>query len=383
MAQYVVRGRGSLTGENVAALLEALSVQKPLLVCGDRMAALFRSRTGLDCPHFSGYHPNPDLQDSEAGAALYRETGCDGLISLGGGSAMDTAKAVKALLLTGDMARVQSSDLPDDVWLPHIAIPGTAGTGSEATPFAVVYVDGQKLSLDHPQLLPEAVVLDSTLLATLPEYHRKSCALDALAQGVESFWAKRATQDSRRHALRAVQGVLDSYTAYLTGDDDAADAMLEAAYESGLAIAVSRTTAAHAMSYQLTKQLGVAHGHACMLTLPWLWQIAEEDPEVAAIQGPLTEALSLPEPGALGVLLRGLLVHSGLTPTQEPDVLLAVRMAAQVNAQRLGNHPQALTQEQLRAIYTVALKPLTPDEQRMYHEQWTYWDRARHASSAP
>ena len=178
MSQYVIRGRGCLNGANIAAVMEALSLQKPLLVCGGRMAQFFRSRTGMNWPVFSGYHPNPDLADSEAGADMYRAEGCDGLISVGGGSAMDTAKAVKALLLAGDMARVKASDMPQDVWLPHIAIPGTAGTGSEATPFAVVYVDGRKLSLDHPALLPEAVLLDGSLLTTLPEYHRKACAMD-------------------------------------------------------------------------------------------------------------------------------------------------------------------------------------------------------------
>ncbi len=375
--QHVVRGRGSLTGANIAALLEALSVQKPLLVCGSRMAAVFRERTGMDWPVFSGYHPNPDLADSTAGADMYRACGCDGLISLGGGSAMDTAKAVKELLQTGDMVRVKRSDLPEGVGLPHIAIPGTAGTGSEATPFAVVYVDGQKLSLDHPQLLPEAVVLDSTLLATLPEYHKKSCAMDALCQGIESWWAKGATVESRMHALRAVRGVLTDYTAYVAGDADAADGLLEAAYESGLAIAVSRTTAAHAMSYQLTKQLGYAHGHACMLTLPWLWQIAEEEAETAAVQRMLTEALGLPEPGALAVPLLGMLAESGMTADKPVDVLQAVRMAEQVNVQRLGNHPQALTQEKLRAVYTVALKPMDGDEKRKYAEQWRQADRER------
>ena len=162
--QHVVRGRGSLNETNIASLMEALYMYRPLLVCGKRMAQTFAERVGLDVPVFSGYHPNPDLADCEAGAEMYRALGCDGLISLGGGSAMDTAKAIKALLLTGDMDAVKRSDLPSDTWLPHIAVPGTAGTGAEATPIGVVYVNDEKLSLDHPVLLPEAVVLDGSLL---------------------------------------------------------------------------------------------------------------------------------------------------------------------------------------------------------------------------
>ncbi|MBQ2954201.1 MAG: phosphonoacetaldehyde reductase [Clostridia bacterium] len=358
MAQHVVRGQGSLNGANILALLEALSVQRPLLVCGGRMAEVFRSRTGLALPVFSGYHPNPDLADSEAGAAMYRAEGCDGLISLGGGSAMDTAKAIKALLLTGDMARVKASDLPQDVWLPHIAIPGTAGTGSEATPFAVVYVDGQKLSLDHPQLLPEAVVLDSTLLATLPEYHRKACAMDALAQGIESFWARAATAESRIHAERAIRGVVFNMSAYLADDPAARDALLEAAYESGLAIATSRTTAAHAMSYQITRLLGPAHGHACMLTLPHLWAHLYESGTQPEPLEKMAEILGLPNGFYGSVLLQGLLLEMGLDIRERPDEATLDALTASVNAQRLGNHPEPLTTAELRRIYEDALTPM-------------------------
>lgn len=356
MSQYVIRGRGCLNGVNVAAVMEAMSLQKPLLVCGGRMAEVFRSRTDMSWPVFSGYHPNPDLADSIAGADLYRAEGCDGLISLGGGSAMDTAKAIKALLLAGDMSRVKASDLPQDVWLPHIAIPGTAGTGSEATPFAVVYVEGQKLSLDHSALLPEAVLLDGSLLTTLPDYHRKACAMDALAQGIESCWAQKATEDSRVHAVTAIRGVLDGIDAYLAGDEAAQDAMLNAAYESGVAIATSRTTAAHAMSYGLTKRLGYAHGHACMLTLPHLWRLALADAQVRPVQERLAGELGMARPEEMADRLMELLNRLELTVRVPKDAQLLAALAATVNVQRLGNHPQRLTEAQLTRVYAQALQ---------------------------
>ena len=207
MQQLIVRGRGSLNAANLTAMMAQLSMRRPMLVCSRRMQADFLARTGLDYPLFSGYHANPDLADAAAGVDIYRENGCDGLISVGGGSAMDTAKAVKALLLAGDMEAVKANRLPEGT-LPHIAIPGTAGTGAEATPIAVVYVENEKLSLDHPQLLPEGIILDSSLLDTLPLYHKKACAMDALCQGIESYWAVAATAESRIHAERAILGVL-------------------------------------------------------------------------------------------------------------------------------------------------------------------------------
>lgn len=358
MMQHVIRGRGSLRAENLTALMSQLGMERPLLVCGRRMAEVFAERVGMTLPVFSGYHPNPDLADCTAGAEMYRAQDCDGLISLGGGSAMDTAKGVKALLLTGDMEAVKGSRLPADAPLPHIAIPGTAGTGAEATPFAVVYVDGQKLSLDHPALLPEAVLLDSSLLDTLPDYHRKACAMDALAQGIESYWAAHATQESRVHAAQAIRGVVFNMSAYLAGDAAAQEAMLEAAYASGCAIRISRTTAAHAMSYQITRKLGHAHGHACMLTLPVLWARLYESGLCRAQLEEMAALLGLPNGFYGSVLLQGLLLETGLDSREMPDDALLDVLAASVNAQRLGNHPQPLTAQELRAIYQEALTPM-------------------------
>ena len=366
MQQHIIRGRGRLNRGHIAGLLAERGMQRPLLVCSRRMQQDFAARTGMQLPLFDGYHPNPDLADAAAGAEIYRAHGCDGLISVGGGSAMDTAKAVKAILLAKDMEAVQASRLPDGVRLPHIAIPGTAGTGAEATPIAVVYVNNEKLSLDHPALLPEAVILDGSLLESLPLYHKKACAMDALCQGIESFWAVRATDESRLHAERAILGVLNNMDAYLAGDADAADAMLEAAYESGCAIRISRTTAAHAMSYQITKRLGYAHGHACMLTLPHLWRRLGDRPVITALN-----SLFGTEDGAS--LLLGMLAATDMLPDGMPDEMQLDCLAASVNVQRLGNHPETLSAEALREVYVRAFTSLTSQEQDALAAIWRHY----------
>lgn len=369
--QHVITGRNCLNAANLTALMARLNMRRPMLVCSRRMQADFAARTGLEFPLFCGYHSNPDLADCAAGADLYRQQDCDGLISVGGGSAMDTAKAVKALLLTGDMEAVRASRLPDDARLPHIAIPGTAGTGAEATPIAVVYENNEKLSLDHPALLPEAILLDSSLLDTLPLYHKKACAMDALCQGIESYWAVKATAESRIHAERAIRGVLHNMDAYLAGDPDAADAVLMAAYESGYAIRISRTTAAHAMSYQITKKLGYAHGHACMLTLPWLWDHLYESKRAEAVLRELSVLMGLHPSGFYGSpLLQGLLAEMDMLPAAMPDDATLDALAASVNTQRLGNHPEALTTEELRAIYVSAFTAVTEDERARLARIW-------------
>ncbi len=371
MVQKVLRGPGCLT--RVAELMEKLHIRRPLLVCGDRLAAVFAQGVpGTAFVHFHGYHPNPDFADAAAGAELYRGSGCDGLISLGGGSAMDTAKAIKATLIAPDAQAALESRLPDAP-LPHIAIPATAGTGAEATQFAVVYVQGKKVSLSHPALLPDAVVLDARLLASLPEYHKKSCALDALCQGIESFWARGATEESQVQAYLAILGVLDNLRAYLAGDAHAAEAMLDAAYRSGRAIQISRTTAAHAMSYQITKMLGLAHGHACMLTLPVLWDKMIDNTDCLPVLMDLAQKMRLGSEYMGSRLLAGILIDLGLEPDAMPDEATLDALADSVNPERLGNHPMALTRNELKAIYRRAFTRRAGADRQVCIDLWKYY----------
>ncbi|MCH5287083.1 MAG: phosphonoacetaldehyde reductase [Christensenellaceae bacterium] len=371
MAQKTLRGRGKLA--KIRELMDKLNITRPLLVCDGFMAPVFAEKTGMDVPQFSAFHPNPDFADCAAGAALYREKDCDGLISLGGGSAMDTAKAIKALLLAGNDDKALRCELPEDVSLPHIAIPTSAGTGAEATQFAVVYVSQQKVSLSHPALLPDGVLHDGSLLDTLPDYHRKSCAMDALCQGIESYWAKGATEDSRVHAYLAILGVLDNLRAYLAGDPHAQDEMLEAAYRSGRAIQVSRTTAAHAMSYQLTKKLGYAHGHACMLTLPYLWEHLAAREDALPIVMEIADRMRMGNEAMVPRLLKGMMIDLEMEPKGVPDAATLDELADSVNPERLGNHPETLTREELRRIYARALSPVSGMERQMCLDLWRYY----------
>ena len=212
--QKVFRGRDSLS--KVPQMMEKLQMSRPLIIGGDTLTGkLIRKNPGLmTAALFSGYHPNPDLDDAMAGVTAFQHQECDGLISIGGGSAMDTAKAVQAILAAGSLEAVNKGQIPEQMTVPHLAIPGTAGSGSEATPNAVVYAENRKMSLASPGLTPDGVILDASLLDSLPMYHKKSCALDALCQGIESFWCRSATDDSRVHAYLAILGVLDNLKAY-------------------------------------------------------------------------------------------------------------------------------------------------------------------------
>ena len=371
MYQKLLQGRGSLA--KIETLTEKLGMKRPLIIGSGKLTPrLTRLESLRDAPVFSGYHPNPDLADAEAGVDLFTEQGCDSLISIGGGSAMDTAKAVKAWLCAGSPENIREGRLEEKT-IPHIAVPGTAGSGAEATANAVVYENGRKLSIGHPALLPEGVVLDAALLESLPEYHKKSCALDALSQGIESYWSRAATEDSRVNAYLAILGVLDNLRDYLAGDPHAAEEMLDASYQSGKAIFQTRTTAAHAMSYQITKLLGLAHGHACLLTLPVLWDRMCAEEETRPVMQELASRMRLGDPLMGSRLLRGLLIDLGMeAPPMPPEEILR-QLADSVNPERLGNHPQTLTREDLEMIYRQAFRPILDPERQACLDIWRYY----------
>ena len=373
--QKVLRGRDSL--RKLPSLMEKLNIRKPMIVGMEPLTGtLLKKNPGLlASPVFSAFHPNPDLSDTEAGAEAFRKEGCDGLISIGGGSSIDTAKAIKARLNAKTDDDIIHSRLAMDVPCPHIAIPGTAGTGSEATQIAVVYVNGSKVSLNHEELKPDGVVLDASLLDSLPEYHKKSCALDALAQGIESWWSRGSNDDSKVHAYLAVIGVLDNLKAYLAGDPHAADEMLDASFQSGKAIQITRTTAAHAMSYMLTKRLGLAHGHACMVTLPTLWEMMTEHEEMKETLQDLSAKMRLGDMLMAPRLLKGMMLDLEMPVPPVPDEETLEELAASVNVERLNNHPVPLTKEEIKEAYRRAMTPMRENEKQACLDIWRYYGK--------
>ena len=397
MIQKVIRGRDSI--RQAGDMTEKMGMRKPMIVGSKHLIPRLRQFLPMDAPVFTGYHPNPDLSDAEAGVNLYREQGCDGLISIGGGSAMDTAKAIKAWLCAGSYDALKRGEVripegtgtaPEKIpspqalkeralrqqssaFIPHLAIPGTAGSGAEATSAAVVYEKGKKMNVGHPALLPEGVILDAALLESLPAYHKKSCALDALCQGIESYWARAATEDSRVHAFLAFQGVLDNVRAYLAGDPHAAEQMMDASYQSGKAIFITRTTAAHAMSYQITQRMGLAHGHACAMTLPVLWDLLTDNEETRNMMAGLASRMRLGDPSMGSRLIRGLMLEMELPVPERPDEKMLDILTDSVNPERMGNHPMALSREQIRAVYRRAFTPLSEMERQACIDIWKYY----------
>ena len=328
-------------------------------------AALGPSLAGYAVTRFSDFSVNPKIEDVREGIAVARRLECDLVIAVGGGTALDVAKSVRTLAAQqGDplgYVTGEGSIARDGV--PLIAIPTTAGSGSEATQFAVVYVDGVKHSLDHPSVLPDYSVVDPALSATLPPAITASTGMDALAHSIESYWSIHSTDASRTHAAEAITLVIGSLAdAVARPDPENRTAMARAAHLAGKAINITRTTACHAISYPITARFGVPHGHAVALTLPHMLlfnagvtreDVADERGvewvqarigEIAALLG-ASDAVDARR--RLLDLMGAISLETSLRRVGIEDVEVIVGEACN---KRLGNNPRRLTQESLRRL---------------------------------
>jgi alcohol dehydrogenase class IV len=191
----------------------------------------------------------------------------DLIIAVGGGTIIDLSK-IYSLAYANDLTDLDIilSDKSLKNKIDLVFIPTTAGTGSEATSFAVVYKDKKKHSILHPSLLPKYTILDPDLLKSLPEKILNATVLDALAQGIESMWAVGGTEESREYAHIAIANILSGIEE--TNRMKKLKAFQLGAHFSGKAINISKTTISHAISYPLTSHFGIPHGIAVFLTLP-------------------------------------------------------------------------------------------------------------------
>lgn len=230
-----------------------------------------RLRLGIDTVEFTHYHPNPEYSSVVEGEKLFTAENCDCIFACGGGSCIDVAKCIK-LYYGLDENTIFLSQTPIENPIPLIVLPTTAGSGSEATRYAVIYYNDEKQSVTHDSIIPSAVIFDPQVLEKLPEYQRKSTMLDAFCHAVEAYWSVNSTCESKKFSKTAIQMLLKNYEGYLRNESSKNQNMQIAANFAGKAINITQTTAGHAMCYKLTSIYGIAHGHAAALCVKELWQ---------------------------------------------------------------------------------------------------------------
>lgn len=339
----------------ISSLSDALSgSRKVLLVCdssypfisiGPRVESAI---SGVGCPllKFSDFASNPLEESVLKGVDLFTKEGCDTLVAVGGGSSIDVAKCIKLY------AKAPETKL--------IAIPTTAGTGSESTRFAVIYAQGKKQSITDDCIVPDFAILEPSVLESLPLYQKKCTMMDALCQGLESWWSVNSTDASRTISRRAVQMILSNWCEYLAsgGTHLSGGVAMEAANLAGQAICITQTTAPHAFSYKLTSMYGLPHGHAVAICLPEIWDFMLaniekcSDPRGAQyLQGVFEEISQLITPEGF----RALLAELKLTAPSAAEGDIAI-LAASVNPIRLANNPVPISQQEAGEIYSKILK---------------------------
>lgn len=260
--------------------------RKTLVVCDGSISFLKSLNEKLDTfsshiVRFSAFQSNPQYSSVVNGVKVFKEECCDSIIAVGGGSAIDVAKCIKLYSnATGngfDGAWLNIEHLPNDI--PFLAIPTTAGTGSEATRFAVIYYEGNKQSITSDSFIPETVLMDPDTLKTLPLYQKKATMCDALCHAIESFWSINSTDESKQFSKESIHGILSNMDGYLSNTVEGNAGMLYAAHLAGKAISITQTTAGHAMCYKITSLFGCAHGHAAILCdrVLFQWMIKNTD----------------------------------------------------------------------------------------------------------
>lgn len=348
-----------LTPENgyikLAQYIHEKMSHKILLVCGRSFLKTrayqwlkdYTDKNEVKLTRFSDFHPNPDHRSVVQGVEAACREACDSIIAAGGGSAIDVAKCIR-----------------HDTGIEHLlAIPTTAGSGSEATHFAVVYHQGVKKSVDCG--IPDAVLLDSSTLDSLPDYQRKATMLDALCHGIESFWSGSATHESMLHSEYAIRSIMADWQAYLHNRPAGNAGMLRAAHRAGQAINLAQTTAGHAMSYQITKRYGIAHGHAAALCVAKLWPymldhmdqcvdargLSHLEIVLSAIAKAMGGQSAEDGPEQFQSILKGLDLEAPVCTREELPAL-----AAGVDPIRLKNFPISLTVKDIEGLYRQILE---------------------------
>ena len=227
---------------------------------------------------FDKVETNPTFQTIKAAYRELKQVEYDFVIAVGGGSTIDAAKAVSAI------GASDSEDWLDDHLKrgnifpqpfnpkPVIAVPTTAGTGSEVTMWATIWdkKEKKKYSLSHPKLYPKIALLDPKLTLTLPEKETVYTDLDALSHAMESIWNKNHNPISDTFALKAIE-LVRKHLPELRHEPSNLDLrthLLRASLFAGLAFSNTKTAIAHSISYPLTAHFGLPHGLACALPLP-------------------------------------------------------------------------------------------------------------------
>ncbi len=372
--QNIIVGRGSLaklpevaekSGGKKAFIISGPHLNKMGIVqsCVDALKA-----KGIESSVFTETEGNPSVETVDKASAAYKESGADFIVALGGGSPMDVAKAVGVVArYGGSITEYEGADkVPGDI-IPLIAVPTTAGTGSEVTAFSVItdHSRNYKLTVFNYKLIPSYAILDAELLTTAPASVAAACGIDAMVHALEAYISTAASPFSDAMAEKALELIGANIRCYAAnrGDIEAAENMLVGSLFAGIAFSWARLGDVHAMSHPVSAYFNVPHGVANAILLPTIveYNMLADKGKYLNIYNYIAELPAAPEEFTADMLVDELLnlnealgIPAGL---EEAGVTKDKFDAMADDAMKSGNiavNPRSTTKKDVLALYEKA-----------------------------
>ncbi len=372
--QNIIVGRGSLaklpevaekSGGKKAFIISGPHLNKMGIVqsCVDALKA-----KGIESSVFTETEGNPSVETVDKASTAYKESGADFIVALGGGSPMDVAKAVGVVArYGGSITEYEGADkVPGDI-IPLIAVPTTAGTGSEVTAFSVItdHSRNYKLTVFSYKLIPSYAILDAELLTTAPASVAAACGIDAMVHALEAYISTAASPFSDAMAEKALELTGANIRCYAAnrGDIEAAENMLVGSLFAGIAFSWARLGDVHAMSHPVSAYFNVPHGVANAILLPTIveYNMLADKGKYLNIYNYIAELPAAPEEFTADMLVDELLnlnealgIPAGL---EEAGVTKDKFDAMADDAMKSGNiavNPRSTTKKDVLALYEKA-----------------------------
>ena len=341
-----------LNGQNGLLITSASFVKKGL---SEKLCKM----SGGTIKHVYGHvSANPDIMECETCTKILRENSCDFVVALGGGSVMDCARAAATLCLTDEPVEnyLATGKQVPQAHLPLIAIPTTAGTGSEITCVSVLsdHRRGIKSPITSNSFYPEVAIVDPELTYSVSPYMTACTGFDVLCHAIEAYWSIHHQPICDALAVHAARLV---FTHLLVAcqypkDVTAREKMAEASVMAGLAFTLPKTTSAHACSYPLTNLLGMPHGEACALTIAYFLRFNAKR-GCCRIQS-LAKELGYDDANSLADAIEQLKIETGMRRDLKEYKLNDKQLEALVQGSKhpnLLNNPVIVSEEDLREMY--------------------------------
>lgn len=307
---------------------------------------------------FGGIYENPDVRLIEAGVDAARKFAPDYILGVGGGSVLDSAKAIAVLANNQGrlIAYLDKKILLKKPGIRMIAIPTTAGSSSEVTPYSAITVRerGVKITLAGEYLYPDYAVLDPNILNGMPKEQIANSGIDVLCHAIESYWSKSHNPISDVFAIESIRLVFNHLINFYEDHNctEAASGMLKASMYAGLAFSNTKTTACHSMSYPLTANYGVPHGQACAVTLPAVLLFNKKNARERILD--IAEAIGTKTAESASMRIKALmrsiglkvkLRYLGIKRNDIKDII-----AKGFSTERIKNNPRQISREDMESI---------------------------------